>query len=180
ANELSADQDVRIGQISDRFLQELRGGKNPSIDEYLRRYPEIAERLATMLPAMVTVEAAGQPASEGIDQTKQILPEKLGDFRILREIGRGGMGIVYEAEQASLGRRVALKILPRQSLMDSSRVERFQREARAVGQLHHSNIVPVHSVGHHDGVHYYTMQFIHGLGLDQVLSELRKREHGDV
>ncbi len=100
---------------------------------------------------------------------------QLGDYRIVREIGRGGMGVVYEAEQLSLGRRVALKVLLRQALLDPDRRKRFEREARAAARLHHTNIVPVFGVGEQDGIHYYVMQLIEGVGLDQVLYELRCR-----
>src|SRR5262249_29882087 len=96
-----------------------------------------------------------------------------GDFRILREIGRGGMGVVYEAEQVSLGRHVALKVLPRELGEDERRKQRFEREARAAARLHHTNIVPVFAVGEHDDQPYYAMQFIQGLSLDDVLDELR-------
>src|SRR5262249_47498833 len=89
-------------------------------------------------------------------------------------IGRGGMGVVYEAEQVSLGRHVALKVLPRHLLDDPMRRERFDREARAAARLHHTNIVPVFGVGEHDGQPYYAMQFIHGLGLDRVIEEVRR------
>ena len=102
------------------------------------------------------------------------LDGKLGDYRIVREIGRGGMGIVYEAVQESLGRQVALKVLPKQLLGDSSRQARFEREARAAARLHHTNIVPVFGVGAENGLHYYAMQYIHGLGLDEVLRELKR------
>jgi serine/threonine protein kinase len=102
------------------------------------------------------------------------LPERLGDYRILREVGRGGMGVVYEAMQESLGRHVALKILPFHRLMDPTHLERFRREARAAAQLHHTNIVPVFGVGEAEGIHYYAMQFIHGQGLDAVLEEVRR------
>ncbi|HEX5273305.1 MAG TPA: serine/threonine-protein kinase, partial [Gemmataceae bacterium] len=98
--------------------------------------------------------------------------ERLGDFRILREIGRGGMGVVYEAEQVSLGRHVALKVLPRQMLANARTRQRFEREARAAARLHHTNIVPVFGVGEHDGQPYYAMQFIDGAGLDVVIAEL--------
>ena len=104
--------------------------------------------------------------------------ERLGDYRILREVGRGGMGVVYEAEQESLGRRVALKILPDAALADAQQVLRFQREARAAARLHHTNIVPVFGVGQDDGHHYYVMQFIPGMGLDAVMHELRRLRRG--
>jgi serine/threonine protein kinase len=98
---------------------------------------------------------------------------RLGDYRILREVGRGGMGVVYEAEQESLGRHVALKVLAAHTVLGPRHLERFRREARAA-RLHHTNIVPVHGVGEQDGLHYYVMQFIQGLGLDEVLAELKR------
>ena len=88
--------------------------------------------------------------------------ERLGDFRIIREIGRGGMGVVFEAEQESLGRRVAVKVLPRQVLLDEKHLKRFEREARIAANLHHTNIVEVFGVGEQDGFHYYVMQYIRG------------------
>jgi serine/threonine-protein kinase len=100
--------------------------------------------------------------------------QRLGDYRIIREIGRGGMAIVYEAEQESLGRHVALKVLLRHSRLDPRHTARFQREARAAARLHHTNIVPVYGVGEHDGVNYYVMQLIPGQALDQVLREVRR------
>jgi serine/threonine protein kinase len=99
--------------------------------------------------------------------------ECVGDFRIIREIGRGGMGVVYEAEQQSLARLVALKVLPKRLLSSKTQTERFIREAKAAASLHHTNIVPVFGNGEHDGIHYYAMQFIDGVGLDVVLVELR-------
>jgi serine/threonine protein kinase/WD40 repeat protein len=103
------------------------------------------------------------------------LPEQLGDFRIVREIGRGGMGVVYEAEQISLGRHVALKVLPRHALLDPESVERFRREAKAAAGLHHTNIVPVFGTGEHDGLHYFVMQLIPGVGLDVLIRDLEKQ-----
>src|SRR5207245_7634211 len=102
--------------------------------------------------------------------------QQLGDFRIQREIGRGGMGIVYEAEQVSLGRQVALKVMPKNLLLDARAKRRFEREAKAAAKLHHTNIVPVFGVGEQDGMPYYVMQFIQGLGLDQVLEELKRMQ----
>src|SRR5208337_1158508 len=103
--------------------------------------------------------------------------QQLGDFRILREIGRGGMGIVYEAMQESLGRRIALKVLSKQSLLNAKTLERFQREAQAAARLHHSHIVPVFGVGAADGLHYYVMQFIEGKGLHEVMAAWLGRSH---
>src|SRR5262249_14168346 len=99
---------------------------------------------------------------------------QLGDYQILREVGRGGMGVVYEAQQLSLGRHVAIKVLPAHALLDPRKLGRFRREARAAARLHHTNIVPVFGVGEQDGCHFYVMQFIHGLSLDTVLDELRR------
>jgi serine/threonine protein kinase/Flp pilus assembly protein TadD len=99
--------------------------------------------------------------------------DRLGDFHIVREVGRGGMGIVYEAEQESLGRRVALKVLLTTALRDQRQHQRFEREAKAAARLHHTNIVPVFGMGEHGGLHYYVMQFIDGPSLDRVLAELR-------
>src|SRR5262249_35108235 len=98
----------------------------------------------------------------------------LGDFRLVREIGRGGMGVVYEAVQMSLGRRVALKVLPFASALDARQLQRFHNEAHAAAQLHHTNIVPVYSVGGERGVHFYAMQFIEGRSLAALVRELRR------
>lgn len=89
----------------------------------------------------------------------------IGEFTVIREIGRGGMGVVYEATQASLNRRVALKTLPISGRMDQRQIQRFQNEARAAAQLQHPNIVPVFSIGMDAGVHFYAMQFIPGYDL---------------
>src|SRR4051794_13086214 len=101
-------------------------------------------------------------------------PARLGDFRVIREIDRGGMGVVYEAEQESLGRRVALKVLSRMRDLSDATLQRFRVEAKAAARLHHSNIVPVFGVGEEDGVPFYVMQYIDGQGPDAVLRELRR------
>ncbi len=101
------------------------------------------------------------------------IPERLGDFQLLQEIGRGGMGIVYEAEQISLRRRVALKILPFAAALDNRLLQRFHTEALAAGLLHHDHIVPVYSVGFDNGIYYYVMQFIQGKSLATILDEIK-------
>ncbi len=98
---------------------------------------------------------------------------QLGEYRILRELGRGGMGVVYEAEQVPLGRRVALKVLPFAAAIDPKQRQRFQIEAQAAAQLHHPHIVPVFGVGCAHGIHYYAMQFVDGRSLAAIIAELR-------
>lgn len=106
--------------------------------------------------------------------------QRLGEYRIVREIGRGGMGVVYEAEQDSMQRRVALKLLSIGSSPSECQIARFYREARAAGRLHHTNIVPVFDVSCEDGFHYYTMQFIDGVNLDTLIDEVRKLREGEA
>src|SRR5215470_10663077 len=101
-------------------------------------------------------------------------PRRLGDFEIIREIGRGGMGVVYEARQVSLNRKVALKVLSGGLGLTAKAVQRFRREAEAAAKLHHTNIVPVYATGEQDGTHFYAMELIEGPSLDHVLRQLRQ------
>ena len=148
--------------------------------------PTLADQIRELLPALVMVEKDltidPDPGSNGPQAPPAPAPgveRRLGDYRILREIGRGGMGVVYEAEQVSLGRQVALKVLPSQVAEDRLALERFRREAKSAARLHHSNIVPVFEVGRDGEVAYYAMQFIEGQGLDKVIDELaRLRDPG--
>jgi WD40 repeat protein/serine/threonine protein kinase len=110
-----------------------------------------------------------------------IQPEgPLGDYRIVREVGRGGMGIVYEAVQISLGRRVALKVLPFTAALDAKQLQRFKNEAQAAAQLHHNNIVPIYAIGCERAVHFYAMQFIEGQTLSALIRALKEQEEKDA
>jgi WD40 repeat protein/serine/threonine protein kinase len=169
-----------FGQIADEFVEAFRQGKRPSVEEFARRDPAHADEIRDMLPALVLMEQAktaddspGQERPAPVSAAALSL-QQLGDYQLLREVGRGGMGVVYEAQQLSLGRHVAIKVLPPHALLDPRQLGRFQREARSAARLHHTNIVPVFGVGEQDGLHYYVMQFIQGLGLDVVLDELRR------
>src|SRR5271167_178963 len=165
-NTSSADYG-RFDELADEFASRFRRGERPSLQENIDRCPDLADEIRELFPALVEVERVkeDQPAQPGAAETAAALPAlgQVGDYRILREVGRGGMGVVYEAEQVSLGRRVALKVLPPHALNDAQQVLRFEREARAAAKLHHTNIVPVFGVGHQDDTHYYVMQFIQGL-----------------
>src|SRR5262245_56573286 len=101
--------------------------------------------------------------------------KRLGDFEIVRELGRGGMGVVYESVQTTLGRRVALKVLGSRLGLTAKAVDRFRREASAAARLHHTNIVPVYATGEDSGIHFYAMELIEGPGLDVVIRQLREQ-----
>jgi WD40 repeat protein/serine/threonine protein kinase len=167
-----------VEALAEEFLDRKRRGEEPSLDDYCQRHPELAQEIRELFPLLLRMEDLGADSGgggTGRGATKSdVRPERLGDFRILREVGRGGMGVVYEAEQESLGRRVAIKVLSESALADPKRVLRFEREARAAARLHHTNIVPVFGVGRDGGHHFYVMQFIPGMGLDAVLEELRR------
>ena len=173
-----------VVRLAEEFLERCRRGDRPSLKEYADRHPNLSGEIREVFPAMARMEnialadesLAAEHVGPGAPDT-EVVPwlGQLGDFRIIREIGRGGMGVVYEAEQVSLGRHVALKVLPRQALAGSSNFQRFRREARAAARLHHTNIVPVFGVGEQDGLHYYAMQFIAGEGLDVVFAKLCAR-----
>ncbi len=167
-----------LDRLAEEFAARFRSGEHPALSEYTDRYPELADEIRDLFPAMVRMEQAegNRQARESNGDSPSTNPpmSEIGDYRILREVGRGGMGVVYEAEQISLGRRVALKVLPLQASGDPMVRERFRREARAAAKLHHTNIVPVYEVGQDRGVRFYAMQFIQGQGLDQVINELRR------
>ena len=170
--------DSMVEQLAESFVERFRRGERPAISDYMQRYPQFAAQIQEVFPALVAMEQVHRDIQpETSCPTAPLaapLLTSLGDFRIIREVGRGGMGVVYEAEQVSLGRRVALKVLAGPMLADPKHRKRFEREARSAARLHHTNIVPVFGVGEQDGVCYYVMQFINGLGLDEVLAELKQ------
>ena len=125
-----------VEQLAEEFLERHRRGEHPSLTEYTDKYPDLADEIRDLFPALVMMEQLKPGSADATGSYGAAAPagkklERLGDFRILREVGRGGMGIVYEAEQESLGRHVALKVLPSQALLDAQHQKRFQREARA-------------------------------------------------
>jgi WD40 repeat protein/serine/threonine protein kinase/tetratricopeptide (TPR) repeat protein len=174
-----------LDPLAESFVERWRRGERPAVSEYTARYPDLAERIRKVFPALVVLEELGSVGegdgpSSGLVSSSAPVPRQLGEYRILRELGRGGMGIVYEAVQQSLGRHVALKVLPLHALLKPVHVERFRRESRAAAQLHHTNIVPVFGVGEQRGIHYYAMQFIRGQGLDEVLQEVKRLRTGII
>jgi eukaryotic-like serine/threonine-protein kinase len=183
-----SSRDVVLERLAAEFVERHRNGERPPLSEYTDRYAELSADIRDLFPALVQIEKLKPPADAtgAFDlvaaSSKGPGLERLGDYRVLREVGRGGMGIVYEAEQESLGRHVALKVLPASALLNPTYLERFRREAKAAARLHHTNIVPVFGVGEADGVHFYAMQFIRGEGLDKVLADVRRlrRKSGEA
>jgi tRNA A-37 threonylcarbamoyl transferase component Bud32/tetratricopeptide (TPR) repeat protein len=160
-----------IEYLAEDFARRIRSGDAPTIDEYARRNPDYADAILELFPTLELIERS---------KTKRLRDEPpsfetLGDYRVIRELGRGGMGIVYEAFQQNIGRKVALKVLFRHTLSDPRRLRAFRREAKAAGRLHHTNIVPIFDVDEHEGVPFYVMQYIEGRSLRELIADARKR-----
>ncbi|HEV3440409.1 MAG TPA: protein kinase [Gemmata sp.] len=158
------------------YRASLETGHTPDRLEFLSRYSDIAGELADCLDGLEFLRSAAPnfSTSPAIDpELPAPLEGTLGDYRLIREVGRGGMGVVYEAEQISLRRRVALKVLPFAAGIDHRQLQRFKNEASAAAHLRHESIVPVYAVGNERGIHYYVMQFVDGQSLADLIAELR-------
>ncbi len=171
--EVKTDEN-RVDELAEEFACRWRAGERPSVEEYIARHPQWAEEIRAVLSGVVMMEQLKPHPSKTVEMEPpspcaETMPRQVGEYCIVREIGRGGMGVVYEAEQAALARRVAIKVLPGSVLANPSARERFRREALAAARLHHTNIVPVFGVGECDGQCFYVMQLITGRGLDQVI-----------
>ncbi len=180
--EVSSDRDP-LDVLAEEYARRCRRGESPSVEEFAARYPEFADEIRQLLPAVAFLERGKNeanrsglnPGSNSGARTGEFSGlghpnfERLGENRIIREIGRGGMGIVYEAVQEPLGRRVAVKILPRHAHRDAINRQRFLREAQVVAKLQHPHIVPIYTIGEQDGLPYYVMPLIDGAGLDRLL-----------
>ena len=175
-DDVSPDQDRNpIDALADSFLARLRRGEYPSISDYAAKHPQLAAEILDVFPTLAQLEKGGEClGSQSATPTWKHAPEQIGEYCILREIGRGGMGVVYEAEHQTMRRRVALKVLPGGPDVDEIRLQRFYLEARVAGRLHHTNIVPVFEIGTDGDYHFYAMQFIRGQSLDVVFDELQR------
>ncbi len=186
--------DDPLGAVVESFLDRFRRGERPALTELVARHPDLAGRIRELIPALVELEQLGAASADlgesrgtpsgtawaGVDSAA--LPDRLGDYAILRPIGGGGMGMVYEAEHTSLRNRVALKVMHPRFRADPRYLRRFHDEARLAAGLHHTNIVSVFDYGEQAGVCYYAMQFIQGQPLDRILADiarLREAERAD-
>lgn len=167
-------------KLASQYLDELREGRNPSIEDLVAQCPEDARQIREMLQLVATME--GWKTRREFSAMRQTMPdlfrfERLGDCQIIREIGRGGMGVVFEAHQPSMKRNVAVKVLPWRIPKSSRLRERFQREACLAAKLRHKHIVPVYQFGEEDGWCYFVMHLVEGIALDRVIRHLREPPH---
>jgi serine/threonine protein kinase len=165
--------------LADQYVSELRSGKKPSITDYENQRPELSSEIRELLTSVGMIEELKLQSSRS-DSTPFLntnVPaiERLGDYRIVRELGRGGMGIVYQAVHESLGRTVAIKVLQTKNFENPDVLMRFRKEAKAAANLHHTNIVNVFGVGEVEGLHYYVMEYVDGCSLAEVIGEFRHR-----
>ena len=161
-----------------QFADEVRGGAMPSIEDYAQRYPHLASEIRDLFPLVFSLERWKN--DKEVECLRRNVPEEFdvksfGEYQVTRELGRGGMGVVFHAVHRRSRRPVAVKLLPWRYAADMSRWrERFHREATTLATLRHKNIVQVFSFGQHEGYYYYVMQYIDGIGLDQIIDRLRK------
>jgi serine/threonine protein kinase/WD40 repeat protein len=161
-------------RLAEEFVARLRRGEDPSIAEYAERHPELADDVREFFPMLAMVERAKPASDDSTEPARSRHPQQLGDYRILRHLGEGGMGVVYEAVRESLRSHVALKVMHPQFRNREKYLRLFRTEARSAARLHHTNIVSVFDYGVHDGTYYYAMQYIAGQSLDKILEDVRR------
>lgn len=155
--------DVSFSDLADMYISELRRGVELPIDVLVKSFPHLQEQIRTDLPALALLERSVEKRKS---PPKVNTSELIGGCRIIRELGRGAMGIVYEAEQLDVGRSVALKIIPLEG--NQSAIDRFEIEAKAMGRVDHPNITPVYSYGHDKRFAFIVMKLIHGASIYDV------------
>ena len=159
---------IETDALVERFLAALRAGESPDPDAFISAHPAQADELRELLPVVMEMEEYGRGARRSGCRENAAPPEIAGsDFRLEKEIGRGGMGSVWEATQISLNRKVAVKVMKKPIRDEKAWRERFARESRIVAQLHHPNIVKVYGAGTCGDICYYAMELVEGTGLDR-------------
>lgn len=159
------------------YMDQIRQGKTVAIDEFTRRYPALADQICELFPLVGNLER--WKSEREIDCLRRNVPkqfsfDRLGDYQLVRELGRGGMGVVFEAVHVTTRRSVAIKLLPWRFAADMPVWrDRLQREATTIAALQHPNIVQIYSFSEDQGYYYYVMQFVDGVGLDKIIQQLK-------
>lgn len=177
-DELTSEQQERLADLLDEFLLAQERGDRLDVTRVLDDHADLAPIFRVYLQSLGML----QKVAQWDEENKSLAPtlgssvftgndtrRRIGEYELIREVGRGGMGVVYEARQLSLGRTVALKVLPFVASLDAKHLARFHRESMSAAQLHHPHIVPVYAVGCESETHYYSMQLIDGLSLDTAI-----------
>lgn len=170
---------IQIEVLASEFADKARAGQNPSIDSYVERYPEMEAEIRDLFPMVAALEQLKSDRESEVLRAQlpdQFKLKQLGDCRLVREIGRGGMGVVFEALEGSIERQVAVKLLPWRISMVPHRQERFEREAQTIARLRHANIVPIFKFGRHDDYAYYVMQYVESVNLGHIIAALSERK----
>lgn len=178
-------QQELLDSLVEEFTSRIRSGERPAVVEFADRHPALRTEIEELLTSVAMIEELKVQSSTSANslklEMKEILKlDRIGDYRILRELGRGGMGIVFEAVHESLGRRVAIKVMPNRTFDDEKYLERFKREAQTAAKLHHTNIVSVFGLGRVGEHHYYVMEFVDGECLSDILSEISGRSDANT
>ena len=164
-----SNSELLMAEAADQFTASIERGENPSIAEFADRFPQIADAIRRVFPALRAI---------GDKPKRKLFPsnvERLDGFQLIEEIGRGGMGIVFRAQEIDLARTVAVKVLPFVGFMEQNQINRFKNESRAAATLNHRNIVPIYSVGTDHDVHYYAMRMVEGMSMAEWVDRLREQ-----
>jgi WD40 repeat protein/tRNA A-37 threonylcarbamoyl transferase component Bud32 len=177
------DHEQRLDEVITTYLQDVEDGRAPDETEWLARYPDLADELRTFLAGQHSLERVAGPIRPQASEQETLGPAPwqppgpgkkvryFGDYELLEEIARGGMGVVYKARQVSLNRIVALKMILAGQLARDADVQRFYAEAQTAANLQHPNIVAIHEVGQFQGQHYFSMDYVEGQSLAAVIRE---------
>ena len=181
SNVANRDDTALVARLLEEYLEQFESGEFVDLEMLLADHPHVAPRVRDCLQSLQLVQdvTSGLATPTGTSAHDEPPLQHIGEFKIIREIGRGGMGVVYEAQQQSLNRRVALKVLPFAALLDPRRLARFHNEAQAAAMLKHAHIVSVFSVGCERGIHFYAMELIDGQSLAEVIPDLQYEANAD-
>jgi eukaryotic-like serine/threonine-protein kinase len=164
------DESLKLADLCDEFTQRLRSGEQPSVEEYATAHPELAEQIASVFPALILFGELDNAENETDDAGPE--PTEIAGYQIVRRLGTGGMGVVYEATHSTVSRRMAIKVLNTRGRDSGKFQDRFLREAEAASRLNHPNIVPFLDCGKDGDVAYLSMHYIDGQSLDHILEKV--------